>query len=345
MKFCEFLKLMGKYFGKEHKSQAALLSSICGWFINDKQEVFKNETDPILNEITDSSNRPKVSNIFTGKKPLDEYWARVLFQNFDKTDFVSSVFDDCITEDTTSSLVKELCSAGFLCTEDNARDVISSLYKAFLEAAIEKKAEVNPPTVNVPTPSIQRKTGDEIEPGTTRVPSHGAEVRDGYIYLDNGKQRIKIPSSMAPQKGQDELPYIRALLDAYSDKEKKEISLSSLLEKNSICSRHFRSQRDAFYCADCLRHNLRNMFSDGEEEFQKLESDAYDGIEPAYDDFYDNGYDRLQAVLNKVTDITLHTSLSRIENLYGNKEKKGLCHMMVNDGKIKSWVIDDAENL
>lgn len=70
MKFCEFLKLMGKYFGKEHKSQAALLSSICGWFINDKQEVFKNETDPILNEITDSSNRPKVSNIFTGKSHL-----------------------------------------------------------------------------------------------------------------------------------------------------------------------------------------------------------------------------------------------------------------------------------
>ena len=54
---------------------------------------------------------------------------------------------------------------------------------------------------------------------------------------------------------------------------------------------------------------------------------------------YDNGYDRLIAVLEKITNTTVDLStLNQIRNLIGNMEKKGICHILVNDGTIKSWV-------
>ena len=61
--------------------------------------------------------------------------------------------------------------------------------------------------------------------------------------------------------------------------------------------------------------------------------------------------------LNKITDFELPTdietsggtfnlldrNINDIKNLIGNKEKKGICHILVNDGVIVSWVDIDAE--
>ena len=55
---------------------------------------------------------------------------------------------------------------------------------------------------------------------------------------------------------------------------------------------------------------------------------------------YSDGYERLLAVLEKITSTTLDlTVLSQIRNLIGNLEKKGICHVLVNDETIKSWVV------
>ena len=34
----------------------------------------------------------------------------------------------------------------------------------------------------------------------------------------------------------------------------------------------------------------------------------------------------------------VYVYLMKISNLIGNAEKKGLCHVLVNDGKIQTWV-------
>jgi hypothetical protein len=90
------------------------------------------------------------------------------------------------------------------------------------------------------------------------------------------------------------------------------------------------------------------VFPDGEMQFGTLKEDAYEGIEPTYfDDSYVSGYDRLRAVLEKITSTTLTKSaLVNIVGLIGNLEKKGICHMLVNDERIRSWVvIDDDETV
>lgn len=61
---------------------------------------------------------------------------------------------------------------------------------------------------------------------------------------------------------------------------------------------------------------------------------------------YDTGYDRLIAVLEKITNTSLDLStLVQIRNLIGNMEKKGICHILVNEGTIKAWVRNDGESV
>ena len=38
-------------------------------------------------------------------------------------------------------------------------------------------------------------------------------------------------------------------------------------------------------------------------------------------------------------------NLKNIDNILGNDTKKGLCHVLVNDGKIKSWVKVDYDEV
>src|SRR5699024_12646518 len=66
---------------------------------------------------------------------------------------------------------------------------------------------------------------------------------------------------------------------------------------------------------------------------------AWHGINTTYWKDYEDGYARLNAVLEKITSTTLDSSvLSQMRNLIGNLEKKGICHILVNDGVIESWV-------
>ena len=50
--------------------------------------------------------------------------------------------------------------------------------------------------------------------------------------------------------------------------------------------------------------------------------------------------------LKKITSTTLTKSaLVNIIGLISNLEKKGICHMLVNDERIRSWVVIDDETV
>lgn len=108
--------------------------------------------------------------------------------------------------------------------------------------------------------------------------------------------------------------------------------------------RHYANQRKAYFGAESAQRSVREIFADGEAQFKELKSDAYEGIEATYfSNRHTTGFDRLEAVLEKITNTSLSGSaLMNVVGLISNLEKKGICHMMVNDGDIKSWVnIDD----
>jgi hypothetical protein len=64
--------------------------------------------------------------------------------------------------------------------------------------------------------------------------------------------------------------------------------------------------------------------------------------QPLHDGHYginNHGYARLTEVLKQVALIDVSKSLlCQIKNLIGISEKRGVCHILVSDGRIKSWV-------
>ena len=89
---------------------------------------------------------------------------------------------------------------------------------------------------------------------------------------------------------------------------------------------------------------MRDAFVDGERQFSALKDDAYDGIEMVYfDEDHETGYVRLREVLKKITSTELAKSnLVNIKGFITNKTRKGVCHILVDDARVKSWVNTDA---
>lgn len=144
-----------------------------------------------------------------------------------------------------------------------------------------------------------------------------------------------------------ELPYKSALYEIYTIKLGKEINDQNLKhEAPRNIVNHFNRQQRNFNDAAWYEHSLRDTVADFDNQFRLLKKDAYDGIEETYfnDEYGNNGMKRLREVQGKITTITLNLSnLKNIDNILSNNIKKGLCHLMVNDKWIKSWV-DINEN-
>lgn len=162
----------------------------------------------------------------------------------------------------------------------------------------------------------------------------------GTIFL--GNETVTLPveltpiSSIAPH----EMPYINSLCEVYSEKISRTVTPNDISSLAPSLRHHFTEQRKAYYSAESIQRSVREVFADGEQQFSILKADAFDGVSDTYyDDRHQSGYDRLLAVLNKITNTTLtKSSLMNIAGLIGNLEKKGICHILVNDDVIKSWV-------
>jgi len=164
------------------------------------------------------------------------------------------------------------------------------------------------------------------------------------VYL--GSEEITLPVQLVPQDELDPgaLPYIDALCEVYAERIQQAVSPDTIPRE---FKRHYANQRKAYFGAESAHRAVREIFADGEAQFKALKNDAYEGIEATYfSDRHATGYDRLEAVLEKITNTTLSGSaLINVIGLISNLEKKGVCHMLVNDGEIKSWVNTDDETV
>lgn len=142
------------------------------------------------------------------------------------------------------------------------------------------------------------------------------------------------------------LPYCHALFEAYSEKGDQNITAKNI--ENSEYKSHFERQKRWFNEAAWYERSLRDTVVDFDDQYDLLKQDVYEGIEPVYhdEDFDTDGIKRLKKVHQQVVILQLDRSnLKNIDNILGNDTKKGLCHVLVNDGKIKSWVKVDYDEV
>ena len=182
-------------------------------------------------------------------------------------------------------------------------------------------------TIRDPKQSIKNLAGDRIY------------CEDGKLYIDGDV--IELPIKLSDVQIYDfEAGYISALCDAYAEVLSRDsVTVDDIPALPKKYQTNVYDQRKAYISAESIQRSIREVYEDGENQFDVLKSDAYDGIKTTYFDDYDNGYRRLLEVLKKVSDVQLTKSkLSLIKNLIGNLERLGIVHILVNDKTMMSWV-------
>lgn len=160
-------------------------------------------------------------------------------------------------------------------------------------------------------------------------------ISDGRIYIDGVE--VILPDSLVPPENieKEEATYILELLRAYADAEHMDkLTVNTIPDKYK---RNFNEQRQNYYNAESIRRSVRDTGLNN--QFDYFINDTYNSIIDVFDQSHANGYERLLKVLQQAANRSQGRSLlETMTNWIGSSEKKGACHILVNDCKIK-WVI------
>lgn len=146
---------------------------------------------------------------------------------------------------------------------------------------------------------------------------------------------IEVPEEISAT----EMVYVSAILDAFAeDAGVSVISQGDLIAKPeySKYKQKFDRYRTDYYKAESIKESLKDTKLENEDGlFEKLEEDMYGCIIDKVEDDYPTSYERMTSVLEHVTKVELSSLLAKIPDLVGSSQKKGLCHILVNEERIK----------
>lgn len=330
-----FLSIMRKYIGTDRRS----IPDFCAYFFAlAMKDPSKN--DELLIDEEDRYypfylHREKSSayKMFSGAQNIPISVATKVYGNLDKTSLLEEITG--LSFDTRKNLCGELQSNGIDCTPDNVDEVCAEVLSDLLKERLGLEKDRR-----IPPLEHRNEVGERIP----TVPLTPVPYANGVVYVDGKPILLTLMPVSDEERSSNDLPYIDALCEVYTEKLQTAISKDNLEGLPDKMKHHLTNQRKAYYGIEGVRRQIRDAFGDAEDQIDALKDDAYEGIEMVYhSDRYVGGYERLQAVLEKITSTTLSRStLMNIQGLIGNLEKKGLCHMLVNDKRIASWVTPDA---
>lgn len=126
--------------------------------------------------------------------------------------------------------------------------------------------------------------------------------------------------------------YITRLLEAYSDLLHTRIDSIEQLYVFSDELKHLKTQRINFYKAESLK-DYANESLPSETIFEEFQDSIYDALEDTINDDYENGFRCLKETLKEVQRIDLSGNI--ISQVTRPADRKGICHQLANDGKIR----------
>ncbi|WP_251855184.1 ABC-three component system protein [Enterococcus italicus] len=264
---------------------------------------------------------------YNGTRPLTQEYAVRVAGKFNIDKCTTFIYERLI-DDAPTVLKQQLIDKGVVIPKDT--DVSEIVAHLLLDEITSIASQTK-----VKTKKAKPKLS-ELELASLRINTNG-----DFSYNDEVKKffdDLPVPLDIRAE----EMTYVIALFSAYADADGYEVYEHTNDLPNSRLN-DFKRQRRNYYKAESIRRGVRDNFTqeEGTEHFEALKEDMYDGIEEVYEEDYDDGVERLKAVLQQSSVITLNGSiLSFIPGLLQNSAKKGICHILVNDGKIK-WVTED----
>lgn len=179
---------------------------------------------------------------------------------------------------------------------------------------------------------------------TMEVSNELALIWSDIEKLDSILSKIQRPKSIAtpPEPEAHEIKYVSELLAAYADAEGIDELTKEDLLKHKKYKNDLERRRKDYYSAESIRRGARDVFGNNDSnQFDALKNETYDGIIDVHSQDFSHGYERLNSVMAQASVINVNKCLiSRLPNWIGNSEKKGVCHILVNDGRLK-WVTKD----
>lgn len=162
--------------------------------------------------------------------------------------------------------------------------------------------------------------------------------------IDDIQEKIKSlprPTNVPVPKvaTQDEQIYIEELCLAYGDAEGIDSFTVNDLSTFPDYSDDLEDRRIDFYAAETIRRGVLELKGSSlTGQFDVLKDETYNGVKDTARRTHPNGYERMlavmeQAVIAPVTNYILSASPYWISG----KIKKGVCHHLVNDGKL-TWI-------
>lgn len=323
MNFHEFAHLLKQYNESKAHSRDFILE-LFDAILDDKALEKKTEPNPLY-----GLNKSTLTSYFSRKQPIPRYIAAAINPRTDSKKF--SRYIASYSKDARKAIAGKLADYGF----DVGYDQVSKACGDIFAHIIRLSAEGLPDDV-----TTLEDTETEKSKKCLRDIPLSSVIRSGNKFHINGATvnitQLPIPDNAAPH---EEL-YIAAICEVFAEHLKRiAVTEKEIPFLEEPLPSFFKDQRKAYYSAVSIERSIRDVYEDGESEFQTIKSDAWEGINMTLMRDYKNGYDRLITVLEQSINMTLNKSvLCQIRDLISNLEKKGICHILVNDGIIKSWV-------
>ena len=148
-------------------------------------------------------------------------------------------------------------------------------------------------------------------------------------------ERIVRPAAQDPPTAvqQHELPYVSCLLDAYKERLRRDALRVVDLAASPALDEHFRASRGCFFAAEALNRFSRDHLEAG--TFDDMKQDIYDGVKDVTLAEHKDGF----ACVLEATKTALLLALpdSTLKPHIRPGDRKGICHHLANDGRVK-WV-------
>ena len=334
MTFAFFLQICFKNlaFKGDTRFKYEFVPHFCALFMREPESEEDEELDskdlyyPFAN-----SRKAFLQKIFRGDERVPCNDAAKILRNYDATQFTDAVFN--LPPESVETLKNDFLGNGITFGESDVGEILASKFKEIIDGLAAGKDETN--DLTVPSVDARGRSIDEVNPAGVYLDKTAHKLIVGKEKID--VEYIPITDEIQPK----EQKYIAALLSAYADmKGVDSLSISQLQKDYTFLYEDLNNNRKYFFDAASVYRCIRDAFFEGDKEFNLLKDEAYEGIREVYCQEYQNGYFRLNGVLSKITSTTLNrTQLCKFSRLIGNSEKKGLCHMLVEDGRINTWVI------
>jgi hypothetical protein len=142
-----------------------------------------------------------------------------------------------------------------------------------------------------------------------------------------------VPGGPPAQLEQREMPYVTELLDAYGEHLGQAAPTLDGLVGHGELKSHFSRARIDFFNADGLNRFYRDQFQEG--AFDDVKKQILDGVVDTAERDHANGYQRVLATTDQAVQVQL--TQNDYTPYVAPGDRKGICHHLVNDDKLK-WI-------